>query len=86
VDGRFVTSRDEVEERIREIMALVLERTVSPGEAISFGTEPAWDSLRHVELIFSIEDEFQIRFEEPDLAELTSLHALTEAVSQRTQS
>jgi acyl carrier protein len=84
--GRSVTSRHLVEERIREIMALVFERPVAPGETVSFGTEPAWDSLRHVELIFSIEDEFEIRFEEPELAELTSLHALTQAVSQRTLS
>jgi acyl carrier protein len=78
-----VTDRDAVEERIREIMAVVFERSVAPGETMKFGTEP-WDSLRHVELIFSIEDEFAIRFDEPELAELTSLHALTEAVAQRT--
>jgi acyl carrier protein len=78
-----MTGRDGVEGRIRQIMAVVFERPVAAGETIAFGTEPAWDSLRHVELIFSIEDEFGIRFEEAELADLTSLHALTEAVARR---
>lgn len=79
-----MTGREAVEGRIRDIMAVVFEREVAPGEPVAFGSEPAWDSLRHVELIFSIEDEFGIRFEEPQLTELTSLEALTEAVTQRT--
>ena len=76
-----MTSRNAVEERIREIMAVVFEQAVAPAETMTFGTEP-WDSLRHVELIFSIEDEFGIRFEEDELADLTSLHALAEAVAR----
>lgn len=79
-------SRDGVEERIREIMTVVFDRAVAPGETVTFETEPAWDSLHHVELIFSIEDEFDIRFEEAELAAMTSLHALTEAVARRTLS
>jgi acyl carrier protein len=81
-----VTNRDSVDERIRDIMGVVFEREVAPGETVAFGTEPAWDSLRHVELIFSIEDEFEIRFDEAELADLTSLHALTEAVARLTLS
>lgn len=78
-----MSSRDGVEERIRQIMGIVFERPVAPGESLSFGTEPAWDSLRHVELIFSIEDEFGIRFEEVELAELRNLQTLTDAVARR---
>jgi acyl carrier protein len=81
-----VTGRDGVEERVREIMGVVLERPITPGESVAFGTDPAWDSLRHVELIFSIEDEFGIRFEEAELADLTSLHALVQAVARRSRS
>jgi acyl carrier protein len=72
-----------VEERIRGIMALVLKRPVGAGENVTRETEPRWDSLRHVELIFSIEDEFGVMFEEDELAELTNLHALVEAVGRR---
>ena len=79
-----MSSRDAVEERIREIMAMVLKREVAPGETVTYGTEPAWDSLRHVEIIFSIEGEFGVRFQEAELAELNSLNALVDAVARLT--
>ena len=73
---------DAVEARIREIMTIVFKRPVESGEPVSRATEPAWDSLRHVELVFSIEDEFGVRFDEEELPELTSLPALVDAVSR----
>ena len=81
-----MTGPDAVEERIREIMCVVFDREVAPGETVAYGIEPAWDSLRHVELIFSIEDEFGVRFEEAELARLTNLHALVDAVARLTPS
>jgi acyl carrier protein len=77
-----LSSRDAVEERIQEIMAIVFQRPVTGADGLRFGTEP-WDSLRHVELIFTIEDEFGIRFDESELTDLTSFPALAEAVSRR---
>ena len=79
-----MTESDDVEGRIREIMGVVFKRSIPPGEPVSRSTEPAWDSLRHVELIFSIEDEFGVRFDEDELMELTSLSALVEAVDRLT--
>ncbi len=78
-----MSDREAVEERIRRIMAVVLRRPIGPGEAVSRETEPGWDSLRHVELIFSIEDEFAVSFDEDELLELTSLRALADAVARR---
>jgi acyl carrier protein len=66
-------------------MTVVFERPVARSEPVTFGTEP-WDSLRHVELIFSIEDEFGVRFEEAELPNLTSLDALVKAVARLTAS
>ena len=63
-------------------MGLVLRRPVPAGENVTREGEPRWDSLRHVELIFSIEDEFGLTFDETELAELTNLEALVRAVGQ----
>ena len=79
-----MTEPDGVEGRIREIMAVVFKRPIRRGEPVSRSTEPEWDSLRHVELIFSIEDEFGVRFDEDELMELTSLPALVGAVDRLT--
>ena len=60
----------------------VLRRPVPAGENVTREGEPRWDSLRHVELIFSIEDEFGLTFDEADLAELNNLDSLVEAVGR----
>jgi acyl carrier protein len=36
----------------------------------------SWDSLRHVELLFAVEDAFNIRFSEEDFAKIASFHDL----------
>jgi len=38
-------------------------------------TIDTWDSLRHMNLIVALEDEFDIEFEPEDVMELTSYHA-----------
>lgn len=43
---------------------------------------PAWDSLRHVDLIFLIEEVFGIQLSEDEMARADSLLALTAIVDQ----
>jgi len=78
-----MTGQDATEERIRRILSVVLKRPIAPGEPVSRETEPRWDSLRHVELIFSVEDEFSVTFDEDELPRLTSLRAIADAVARR---
>lgn len=40
---------------------------------------PQWDSLKHVELVFAIEDELGLQFSEEQLASLHSIAALVAA-------
>jgi acyl carrier protein len=42
----------------------------------------AWDSLKHVELIFAIEDAFDVRIAEDDLAELDGEASILEAIER----
>ena len=78
-----MSGRDEVDRRVREIMAVVLKRPIGPGESVARERERAWDSLRHVELVFSIEDEFGVTFDEEELAGLTSLDGFVDAITRR---
>jgi acyl carrier protein len=69
---------------IREIMQAVLQLDTlpPPGRDLLQSNEPRWDSLGHVNLIYSIESELQIQFDAGELAELDSLHKLVSAAER----
>jgi len=64
-------------EKLRAIVAEVLE--LDPAlitVETSVENQPKWDSLRHMNLIFAIEDGFSVRFEDDALPQLTSIAAI----------
>lgn len=69
-------------EKLRTIIAEVLE--VDPARITadtSVENEPKWDSLRHMNLVFAIEDGFGVRFNDDDLPKLTSVAAFIRALA-----
>ena len=72
-----------MQERIRAVMAQVFN--VEAG-SISAESSPEdierWDSLRHMQLILAIEDEFGVTFEDDDIPNLLSLRAIQNTVGQ----
>lgn len=40
----------------------------------------AWDSLKHIEVIFLVEEELEVQFSEDELEELNSVSAIVEKV------
>jgi len=46
-------------------------------------TENMWDSLTRVEIILTIEDEFNIMFEEDEVGQLTTVNKLIEIVESK---
>jgi len=78
-----VTTHDAIPDAVRDAMRIVLERPIGPDEDIIRSQEHRWDSLRHVELIFSIEDACGISFDEEEMAELSSLEAIVAAVERK---
>ena len=49
-------------------------------EDTSVDNQPKWDSLRHMSLIFAVEEGFGVRFEDDQLPELTSVAAFERAL------
>lgn len=43
----------------------------------------AWDSLRHIEVVFSLEDELGLEFTEAEQAELLGVQRIVDVVMQR---
>jgi acyl carrier protein len=55
---------------VHRLLSFILRRPVGDEENPSRATEPGWDSLKHVELVFLIEDHFGMRFSEQEIVDL----------------
>lgn len=70
---------DTVEGAVRDALSTVLRRPIQPGENVERGRESKWDSLRHVEILFTVEASLGIRFTAGEMPELNSLEKLVRA-------
>ena len=79
-------STTEIEGRLREILASVLEVPVEQiPEDASTDTIEAWDSLAHMNLILAVEDAFGVTIPDEEAADLTSIPLLRLVVSELTE-
>lgn len=69
--------RDEIRAVVLSALAAVFQHQVD--ERASRETLSAWDSLKHIELIFAVEDELNIQFPEEVLHELNSVDQIIAA-------
>ena len=68
----------EVRDVIREVLADMFGLTASEvGDAFSAGDMPAWDSLRHLTVIVTLEDRFGVNYTSEEIPRMTSLSELT---------
>ena len=63
------------EAEVREVMELVLKPTGASGNIVRTET-PSWDSLKHIELVFTLEDAFDTKFEPTEIENLDSLDTI----------
>ena len=46
------------------------------------GQHEDWNSLKHIEIVFQIEEEFEVQFEEDDIAKLFDVESIAAAVDR----
>lgn len=73
---------DEVDVKVRSVLGTVFGRPIPRDEPLSARTEPAWDSLRHVEVLLAVEGALEVRFDEDELAQLDSVEKLVRSVKR----
>ena len=68
---------DAIRSRVAEIVDVVFG--VEPGAQVTQGADPAneWDSLRHIEIILAVEEEFGITISEEEFAGLRSIDSIS---------
>lgn len=62
-----------IEGRILATLRVILKRVLEFGVETTRENTETWDSLKHVELIFALEDEFCVEFSSEELSELNSV-------------
>jgi acyl carrier protein len=74
----------ELKERIRDVMSIVFE---IEKEQIKDNAEPGlienWDSLRHMNLIVALEEEFGIIFTDDEMTELLNMELIASIISDK---
>lgn len=75
--GNLMT-RAEIDASVREVLGAVFKRTVAADEDVSPLTEPRWDSVKHIEILFMLEEALGITFPAEELLELKSADAITD--------
>jgi len=66
-----------MEERLKKIMAGVFNIDINEiNKDISIHNVEAWDSLAQMKLVFAIEEEFGVVFDEDEIQEMVSFNAI----------
>ena len=73
-----------MDEQIKEVMGAVFRLQSSEiGDAATFESIENWDSLSHLKLIVSLEEEFSIRFTDEEMVSLISLQQIRDAIAAK---
>lgn len=60
----------DLEATVLDVLSAILRRPFPPGVDVVRADTAGWDSLKHVEIVFAIEEELGVTFPETALSEL----------------
>ena len=67
-----MTKDTEVIKKLKNIFEKNLNQKINKVNTLEFGKNKKWDSLRHIQIVISIEKEFNIKIKTSDVGQLTS--------------
>lgn len=76
-------NKNEISEKLANILSTVFEKTILTEDNFSMESGDEWTSLKHIELIVMLEEEFEISFEPEMIPELTSQQKLLEYIEKK---
>ncbi len=72
--------REEVYSRLKEVFQDVFDKEVELSDATTAADVQGWDSLNHITLIGTIEDEFDIKFPMKDVVHMKNVGELVDKI------
>jgi acyl carrier protein len=73
----------QLRSEVQSLIATVLKLDPVPQDELRRGDLPQWDSLKHVEIVFALEDRYDVRFDESEFALLLSTSSITDLLRPR---
>lgn len=70
----------QLEEQVASIFSVLFNKPVRAGDNFSMKTEKSWDSMKHIEVIMTVEEECGVSFNPKDIPKLTSLDKITQVL------
>jgi acyl carrier protein len=71
-------TRSAIQEKAAGLLSALLGRSIGAEDVVVRADESRWDSIRHLELVFTLEDAFDVRFDAAELPALDSLEAIVD--------
>jgi len=71
---------NEIKQQINEIIAEILEVNSNETNLFNRESNTMWDSLKHLEIIMAVEEEFDIRFSTTEVTEIKNAADIYELV------
>jgi len=75
---------NKIEDRIKNVMSAVFEiYAVKITEESSSSTIETWDSLKHINLVVALEEEFDIQFNDSEIIELQNMLIIKNIIEKK---
>jgi acyl carrier protein len=82
--GGGMMNLSEVRTKVREILSRELELAdASIGDDTTMDSVPLWDSVKHVDIFFALQDTFGVEFEHEETELMTSYPLIVEMVMKK---
>lgn len=76
-------TREEVYARLKDVFNDVFDREVELTDATTAADVDGWDSLSHITLIGTIEDEFDIKFAMKDVVHMKNVGEMVDLILEQ---
>lgn len=71
---------ENIEKKVAEVFSVLFKKTVSVGDDISMENEDQWDSMKHIEVIMTLEEELNVSFEPEMIPTLISMDKVVRTI------
>lgn len=76
-------TREEVYSRLKDVFSDVFDREVELTDATTAADVDGWDSLSHITLIGTIEDEFDVKFAMKDVVHMKNVGEMVNLILEQ---
>ncbi|AJC89656.1 acyl carrier protein [Campylobacter lari] len=70
-------------QQLYKILENILEVNINENSNLSMQNCKNWTSLNHIDIIMSLEEEFEIKFNKDELSQLKSQNELLQAIKEK---